>query len=126
VSRSTTRAAALALGLALPGALLAQEGDPTPPKDPFSTPPAMRRAARAPADGGPRARSGALAGVVVRGTLAVRGRAPAALLEVEGRARVVRVGQTIELSSGRLELEGIVDGRLTVRWGPERERLELR
>ncbi|MCA8926095.1 MAG: hypothetical protein KDD82_30090 [Planctomycetes bacterium] len=138
-------ACALALASGSAGPLLAQEGGATPagtppaegppgpeaqdpppapaeepqapPADPFRTPRAWGDA-RGRVDGTPQARRAVK--LAVRGTLTVRDKAPAALLEVDGAVSLVRVGDrvTAQGPAQRLvsvEVLRIARGRVDVR-----------
>ncbi|RMG16946.1 MAG: hypothetical protein D6731_04945 [Planctomycetota bacterium] len=111
-----------------PVALLAQEDASPPPaaerpRDPFATPPAMRDAAGSdlpPEEGGGVPAATERVALVLRGTLAVRGRPPAALLDVGGRVLLVRPGDLFESAAGPLRVVSIGPGELVVQQGSRR------
>ena len=89
-------------------------------KDPFATPRAIEDASRTPVSPKGSRPVGVTLDVRVRGTLQVRGKKPAALLQCEGQTVVARAGETVAFPIGELKVLSVANGLVTVMWGEQR------
>lgn len=117
-----------ALGAVLLTALLAQGQDGTKPsrppaRDPFKTPPAIKRAAAdAPSAERPAAER---AGPSLRGVLTLRGKTPGALLRLGGETFVVRAGDVVTAGGRTFTVKAIGAAGVTLTHGSDGQPLRL-
>ena len=106
----------LTICLALPTVLLAQDR----PKDPFATPPSIKQAARRDVDTPQgRAQRPERVQLILRGSLKLRGKPAAGLLQIGKQTLLVRVGDQLRVASRTLHIKSIQGSTITVRWDDE-------